>query len=226
VRTEKTWYDGTRADYARMLEGVDAGVGRILAALDRRKVARDTLVIFTNDNGGERLSRNTPLFHHKGTLWEGGIRVPCLLRWPGRLPARKVSRQVSLTMDLTATILAATGTPAPAERALDGIDLLPVLTGKAAPVERTLFWRIDRPDRRQRAVRRGRWKYVRDGGIDLLFDLERDVGERQSLAHLEPARLAELRALLGPWEADMDVWAAKYPDNLGAGGVLRPQARK
>ena len=138
---------------------MDAGVGRILSALDRLKLAEHTLVIFTNDNGGERLSRNAPLFHHKATLGEGGIRVPALLRWPGKVAAGTVSRQVAATFDLTATILAATQTPPPATRPFDGIDLLPIVTsGKT--VERPLFWRIDRQDRRQRAARVGRWKYV------------------------------------------------------------------
>src|SRR5206468_9071351 len=101
----------TRQDYAAMLERADQGVGEILKALEARGLARDTLVIFTNDNGGEWLSRNAPLFHHKDTLWEGGIRVPAIFRWTGRLPAGKTSAQVGITMDLTASILAATNTP-------------------------------------------------------------------------------------------------------------------
>ena len=104
----------TRADYVAMLERADQGVGRILEALDRLGLRQNTIVIFTNDNGGEWLSRNTPLFHHKGTVWEGGIRVPAIIRWPGRIPAGSVSGQVGITMDLTASILAATGTPVPA----------------------------------------------------------------------------------------------------------------
>ncbi len=222
VRTEATWYDGTRAEYARMLESMDAGVGRILDALDRLKLAQDTIVIFTNDNGGERLSRNAPLFHHKATLWEGGIRVPCLVRWPGRVRAGSVSRQVAGTFDLTATLLAATGTSLPAHRPPDGLDLLPIVTsGKT--VQRPLFWRIDRQDRRQRAARLGRWKYVRDGSIDLLFDLDADPGERENLAYREPARLADLRARLAAWEADVDKSSLDFPMNHGSGGVLRPK---
>ena len=109
--------------------------------------------------------------------------MPCLLRWPGRLPAGKVSAQLGITMDLTATILAAAGTPPPAGRTLDGDG--PAADPAAARrrrVERTLFWRIDRADRQQKAVRQGKWKYVQDGGIELLFDLEADVGERHDLA--------------------------------------------
>ena len=104
---------GTRQDYVAMFERVDRGVGALLEALDRSGVAQNTLVIYTNDNGGEWLSRNAPLFHRKSTLWEGGIRVPAILRWPGRLPAGRVSPQVAITMDLTATILAATLTRRP-----------------------------------------------------------------------------------------------------------------
>ena len=220
VRSEETWYDGTRAEYARMLESMDSGVGRILAALDRLALVQHTLVIFTNDNGGERLSRNAPLFHHKGTLWEGGIRVPCLVRWPGKVRAGTVSRQVAGTFDLTATILAATGTPPPHRRPPDGIDLLPILT-HGRTVERPLFWRIDRQDRRQRAARVGRWKYLRDGAIDLLFDLNADPGERENLGYREPARLADLRAQVARWEEDVDKSGAEFPMNIGSGGVLR-----
>ena len=222
VRNEATWFDGTRADYARMTESMDAGVGRILAVLDRLKLASNTLVIFTNDNGGERLSRNAPFFHHKATLWEGGIRVPCLVRWPGRIAAGAVSKQVSATFDLTPTILAATGTPGPTSRPPDGVDLLPLIAG-ASPVERALFWRIDRADRRQRAARAGRWKYVRDGAIELLFDLEADPGERENLGAREPAHLAELRGRLTKWEDDVDASAAAHPVNAGSGGVVRPK---
>ncbi len=99
----------TRADYVAMLERMDEGVGRVLEALDRLGLRQNTIVIFTNDNGGEWLSDSGPLFHHKGSVWEGGIRVPAIIRWPGHIPAGGVSAQVGLTMDLTASILAATG---------------------------------------------------------------------------------------------------------------------
>jgi arylsulfatase A len=204
VRNEQTWYDGTRADYAKMLEGMDTAIGRILAALDKGGLARNTLVIFTNDNGGERLSRNAPLFHHKATLWEGGIRVPCLLRWPEALPAGKTSSQAAITMDLTATILAATNTQPPAGRALDGMNLLPILQGRQPNTERTFFWRINRDDRKQKAVRKGKWKYLRDGTIEVLFDLEADIGERNDVSYSNQAVQAELRARLAEWEKEVD----------------------
>ena len=208
-RRVATLREGTRADFVAMLESADRGVGQLLATLDRLKISHNTLVIFTSDNGGEWLSRNAPLFHRKSTLWEGGIRVPALVRWPARLPAGVVSRQVGITMDLTASILAAAGVSPPPGYVTEGIDLIPLLA-KRSVVERTLFWRIQGPGRFQRAVRRGRWKYLRDGGTrtgggyDLLFDLETDVGERRDVAMSHTKMVTELRTLLAAWEADVD----------------------
>jgi arylsulfatase A-like enzyme len=193
----------TRQDYVRMLERADRGVGEILAALDQRGLTNNTLVIFTNDNGGEWLSRNAPLFHRKGTLWEGGIRVPLILRWPGELPRGKVSGQVAITMDITASILAATGVRPPATYRPDGIDILPILRGKAPLLERRLFWRWARPDRQQRAVRSGQWKLLVDGSHLLLFDLSVDPGERTDLVASRPDLVATLMRLLADWEADV-----------------------
>jgi arylsulfatase A len=201
--------EGTRADYVAMLESADRGVGAILTTLDRLNLSRNTLVIFTSDNGGEWLSRNAPLFHRKFTLWEGGIRVPALIRWPARVPAGIVSQQVGITMDLTASILSAAGVAPPPSYRPEGIDLIPLLEGRRT-VERTLFWRTQAAGRLQRAVRRGRWKYLRDGGTrsgggyEFLFDLESDVGERQDLAATHPMMLSEFRKLLTAWEAEVD----------------------
>ena len=190
--------DGTTC----MLERADQGIGNILAALERHGLSRNTLVIFTNDNGGEWLSRNAPLFHRKGSLWEGGIRVPLILRWPARLPAGKTSSQVALTMDVTASILAATGTTAPASYRPDGVDILPMLRG-ASTVERNVFWRFVNPTRQQRAVRSGRWKLLVDGNQLLLFDLANDAGERNDLAAVHPEIVRSLQHLLVGWEEDV-----------------------
>jgi arylsulfatase A-like enzyme len=194
----------TRQAYVRMLERADQGVGNLLATLDRLGLARNTLVIFTNDNGGEWLSRNSPLSHRKGTLWEGGIRVPLILRWPGGLPAGKTSAQVASTLDLTATILAATGTSLPEGYHPDGIDILPILRGDSPVLERRLFWRIARPGRQQHAVRAGRWKLLVDGNQFLLFDVGSDPGERTELAALHPEVIVTLKRLLAEWVKDVD----------------------
>jgi arylsulfatase A-like enzyme len=197
----------TRKDYIAMLERADVGVGQILQALNARGLTRNTLVIFTNDNGGEWLSNNAPLFHRKDTLWEGGIRVPAIFRWPGRLPAGKTSAQVGITMDLTASILAATTTPVPPDARLEGMNLLPVLAGGSPIVERTLFWRISVPTRQQRAVRMGDWKLLIDGDDLLLYNLRTDIGERHDLAMQRPDLVAKLRPLISTWEKDVDAEA-------------------
>jgi arylsulfatase A len=192
----------TRADYVAMMERMDHGVGQILDALDRLGLRDNTLVIFTNDNGGEWLSRNGPLFHHKGSVWEGGIRVPAIVRWPGRIPAGTVSRQVGITMDLTASILSATGTRVPADASLDGIDLLPILRGTSPDVERTLFWRVAGA-RTQRAVRSGDWKLVLDGRA-MLFNLREDIGERRNVIGEQTAVARALMKKLDDWQAEIN----------------------
>jgi arylsulfatase A-like enzyme len=187
-----------------MVENIDDGVGRVLGALDRRKLADNTLVVFTNDNGGERFSRNEPFFHHKATLWEGGIRVPTLMRWPGRIPAGAISRQPMITMDITASVLAATGTRPPAGRTMEGIDLTPIVSGRKPEAERTFFWRIERADRKQRAVRRTNFKYIRDGAIEMVMEITKDPAERHDIAPQYPELLAELRQTMERWERDVD----------------------
>ncbi len=203
VLTKENYNDGTRADYVAMVQRVDDGVGRILKALEQARLADNTLIAFSSDNGGYRLSSNQPFFHYKSTLWEGGVRVPCLLRWPARLPQGKLVSQHGITMDLTATFLAAAGAKIPADHQLDGIDLMPMAAGSAPDRPRTFCWRIDRRGRQQKALRQGSWKYLQDGWIEFLFDLDKDVGERHNLAYQHPAELARLRRLLADWEADV-----------------------
>lgn len=193
----------TRGDYVTMVERVDVGVGRILAALDRLDLRRRTIVIFTNDNGGEWLSHGGPLFHRKGSVWEGGIRVPALVRWPGHIPAGRVSHQVGMTMDLTASILAAAGVAAAPETKLDGVNLLPILEGRAPEMERTVFWRVTGA-RQQQAVRSGRWKLVVDQARPLLFDLSTDIGERTDVIRQHMDVATRLQAALTAWQVDVD----------------------
>ena len=203
VRDAKTWYKGTRQDYAQMLERVDVGVGAILGAIEKRGMTDRTLVILTNDNGGEQLSRGAPLRGGKGILLEGGIRVPCIFRWPGRITAGTVSTIPGMTMDLTATILNAAGVKPPEGRTLDGIDLIPILDGTKPAPARTLFWRVGGRRGEQLAARKGKWKYIRYGQGELLFDLEADIGERRNLSKQHPETLAELREDVARWEAEM-----------------------
>ena len=143
----------------------------------------------------------------RDTVWEGGIRVPAIFRWPGRIPAGKTSAQVGIIMDLTATILAVTNSPVPADARLEGINLLPLLQPNAQRADRTLFWRITTQARRQRAVRQGDWKLVLDGGVPMLYDVAKDVGERNDLAGQRTDMVRKLFPLIGQWEADVDAEA-------------------
>jgi arylsulfatase A-like enzyme len=196
---------GTRADYAAMVERVDRGVGKILRTLEQAGLAKNTLVIFSNDNGGEWLSNSAPLFNRKSTVWEGGIRVPALIRWPARLKPGKVTSQVGITMDLTASILAATGTQVPLDARLEGMNLFPILEGQGPEVARTLFWRTKGGT--QKAVRDGDFKLVIDGDNTLVYDVRKDMGERNDLTYQRQDVAVKLKSKLEAWEADVDAEA-------------------
>jgi arylsulfatase A-like enzyme len=199
-RAEITEGGSTRI-YGEMMQILDAGIGRVIAAVQRTPGERETFIIFTSDNGGERFSKIWPFVGRKFDLLEGGIRVPQICWWPGRVAAGAVTEQVCITMDLTATCLAAAGVAAAPSHPLDGRDLLPVLTGQAPESERTLYWRM--ANRRQRAVRRADWKYLKVAEREFLFDLAYDPRERGNLAHKEPALLDELRGLWENWNREM-----------------------
>jgi len=200
---------GDRATYAKMVEFLDLQVGRILDALRDAGIERDTLVVFTSDNGGHTTARNAPLRGGKQGLTEGGIRVPLFLRWPGVIPAGERVSAPAITMDLPVTILTAAGLAAEAQ-GMDGVDLLPIATGSAPVEPRTLFWRrreinvkkkVDRI--LARAVRHGDWKLLDSGRALHLYHLPDDPGEERDLAAEEHAELLRLEALLDAWEHDV-----------------------
>ncbi len=198
-------YVGTREIYKAMVERVDLGVGMILAELEKAGVADNTLIAFSSDNGGERLSDNRPLFHNKTSLWEGGIHVPCLMRWPAKLPKGRVVKQMAITMDLTATFLAAAEVKTPNDYKADGINLLPILSGLEPERERTFYWRIQRGLRTQWAIRHGKWKFLRDADTnDLLFDLESDISERRNLYYEQQDIAQDLKTRFNAWANEMD----------------------
>ncbi|MHC4403483.1 MAG: sulfatase-like hydrolase/transferase [Planctomycetota bacterium] len=211
VTPKQGWQTGNRATYAAMIESLDANVGRIVDALDEHGLRERTLVVFTSDNGGMLpLSRNAPLAKGKGTLWEGGIRVPGIACWPGQIPARTRSEQVVLTMDWAATFVKLAGGRPPRDRPFDGIDLTAMLTMPHPPLPRTVFWRRSPDPYRKnvvphRAVRWETWKYLdQPSGERYLFDLSQDAAERRNLVEAEPHLAERLRKLLDAWEADVD----------------------
>ena len=192
---------GSVQTYLTMVRHMDEGIGRILAALAATGAADNTLVVFTSDNGGERYSDTWPLVGKKMDLLEGGIRVPYIVRWPGRVPRGRATAQLAITMDWVATFLEVASVAPHPDYALDGISLLPVLDDPGRRIERDLYWRMK--FRNQKAMRSGDWKYLSLDGDEFLFDLSADQRERANRGRREPERLAAMRARYAAWEAAM-----------------------
>lgn len=189
--------------YRKMIERMDRGVGEVLDQINRMGAAGNTLVIFTSDNGAIPVGRNAPFRGFKSSVWEGGIRMPCMARLPGVISPGSTTRQVGLSMDWLPTILAATGMAAPAGKKMDGVNLLPVLKQEKEPFARTVFWRYKRLEARRKAVRSGDWKYVWDTGKEELHNLAEDPDESKDLLGQRPEIAADLRKKLVAWEVDV-----------------------
>ena len=186
---------GTQKTYGKMVQSLDANIGRVLQALDVHGLAENTIVVFTSDNGGERFSKIWPFTGMKCELLEGGMRIPAIVRWPGHIAAGSVSDQAMITMDWMPTLLAAAGTQPDPAYPSDGENLMPALTG-AAPHPRKLYWRYKAGS--QRAIRDGDWKYLRIAGNEFLFDVVQDPRER---ANLKDRRKDVFDRLKSDWEA-------------------------
>ena len=191
--------------YARMIEDMDRGIGKILDHLAAQGMAENTLVIFFSDNGPNKMGNTNPYSGNKGHVYEGGIRVPCIIRWPGKIRPGSVSDQASISMDLTASILALVGgTP---KRPLDGIDLVDHVVAGKQNFARDLYWRKKRASQVRSAVRSGDLKYIRDEDTETfeeyLFDLKTDPGEQEDLKTERPADFMRLKQLLLAWEKDV-----------------------
>ena len=194
-----------RRTYAAMMAALDDAVGRVLGRLREHGLEEHTLIFFHSDNGGptpQTSSSNAPLRGYKAQMWEGGIRVPFIMQWKGRLPAGKVYEQPVIALDILPTAVAAAGATIAPEWKLDGVNLIPYLTGQQAgrPHE-TLCWRMGA----RHAVRHGDWKLVaeRDLPKPALFNLAEDIGERNDLAEKMPDKVKELTAIYQAWEAQM-----------------------
>ena len=206
--------------YREMVQEMDTGVGEILATLRRLGLAENTFVFFCSDNGGTREGNNGPLNGTKGTVWEGGHRVPGIAWWPGKIKPG-VTAQTALTMDLLPTMLALAQVPAPRDHQLDGVNLASILLeGRPLPA-RTIFWGHSQ----RYAVRQGPWKLIvnqaRPDGAKAkkkaesapaaaLFHLDDDLGEKTDLASREPARVAQLEAALAAWRQDVTASAPRH----------------
>ncbi len=194
-------YDGgTMATYAAIMRRLDEKIGEVLAALQRLGAADDTIVIFTSDNGAERFSDAWPFSGRKTELLEGGIRVPHIVRWPGRIRAGLESSEQVMSMDWLPTLLALAGGQPAAHRPPDGLDITPALLGGTLPT-RPLFWRYRHLD--QAACREGDYKYLRINGNEFLFDVVQDPLERANLKARRPELFGRLQAQWTAWNATM-----------------------
>lgn len=223
----RNYYEGAdpttpegREVYVKMVEFLDAQMGRVFATLEEQGLTDNTLIIFTADNGGHQGGNNWPFRRSKQWLDEGGLRVPMLIQWPGKIPAGLVSDQPSVLMDAAVTVLHAGRASdfVPAGRELDGIDLVPILRGDKEEQERTLGWRRrdwsqDSNYLRQEALRQGDWKLLRtfrhmgrqtwsDEYQDELFNLANDVGEQNDLAAQMPEKLNAMRRAFDEWKRE------------------------
>ena len=214
-------HGGNIDTYRRMIHHMDEGIGRLMDLLRAEGLERDTLVVFTSDNGGERFSDNWPLVGGKMDLTEGGIRVPWIAHWPAVIAPGSTSTQTCMTMDWSATMLDAAGATAAASHPLDGRSLMPLLRDATWHDDQPLFWRMNH--RGQRAMRHGPWKYLRVDGHDYLFNLEGDERERANLAPIAPERLAAMVQAWEAWEATMPPIPADATVSLGYGVKDMPQ---
>jgi len=182
-----------------MVTSLDSAVGRIVKAVDDRELT-NTVIIFTSDNGGERFSDNSPYKGSKMSLWEGGIREPAFVRWPGKIKEQSTTNQVVTTMDWTATILSLAGGKAHPNFRFDGMDVTQMLTGTKKEVDRTLYWRIFQR-KQNKAIRDGKWKWLQDEkGNEYLFDLNVDPTENNNLKDQHKDILEKLRNKYQKWE--------------------------
>jgi arylsulfatase A-like enzyme len=186
---------------------MDDAIGKVLSKLDEMKIADNTIVLFMSDNGGPGGADNGALRGGKSQMFEGGLRVPCVVRWPKQLPAGKSLDEFLTSLEVFPTLLRATGTTASADIALDGFDLLPVLKGERSTPRRAMFWQR----RSECAARIDNWKWIQRNGTSLLFDLSADLSEKNDLASQRPEMVQMCQAKFAAWQRDMDAAPPRGP---------------
>jgi len=223
--------------YGDCVEEIDWSAGQILAALKALDLDEQTVVLFTSDNGAAQRwgGGNGPLRGWKGSTWEGGMREPCIVRWPGKIPAGTVCDELACTMDLLPTFAALAGTKPPTDRIIDGRDIRPLLlgqTGAKSPHEAFFYYQMDQ----LQAVRSGRWKLhlplkpkKRNWGKPepeaplQLFDLKADIGEKNNVADRHPEVVKRLQALAEKARADLGDTGRPGKNQRPAGFVENPK---
>lgn len=196
-----------KLEYLASITCMDDAIGEVLDLLDEFKLADNTIVIFTSDNGGSGGASNVPLKGKKSSVWEGGLRVCSTVRYPGRIAPSTVNDEFLTTLDLFPTLLKLANVEKPANLILDGHDILPTLAGQAPSPRREMFWKR----RDLEAARVGHWKWVRTGDKTFLFDLSTDIGEQHDLKAEHPDRAAALEQQFEHWLAQMNAAEPRGP---------------
>ena len=195
------------ARYYAAVTVMDRVIGEVLKAIDEAGQTDNTIVMFMSDNGGSGNGGNAPLKGSKSTMWEGGLRVPFIIRWPGKVPAGIVTDEFLTALEIVPTLLAATGAPAPKDVKLDGFDMLPILRGEKPSPRQDMFWQR----RSDKAARVGNWKWLDSAKGKGLYDLSNDIGETKDLSKEKPEILQMMQARFAGWRREMDATEPRGP---------------
>ncbi len=188
-----------RLEYLASITCMDDAIGEVLGLLDEYELADNTLVVFFSDNGGSGSADNSPLRGRKGLMFEGGIRVPFIARFPGRIPADSVSNEFLTSLELFPMFARLAGAKLPENIVYDGFDMLPVLTGEKKSERTEMFWER----RGDRAARVGNYKWVQSKRGTGLYDLSSDIGEKHDLSAENPEMLSKLQERFAQWKKEM-----------------------
>lgn len=202
------WQKGDRKTLQKIIERLDRGVGQVLETLESTGRAENALVIFCSDNGAYPIAAsNAPFRGYASELFEGGIHVACMARWPEKIPEGVVDDRLTMTFDLTASLLAAAGLTPPKDRPLDGVDILGQIAKGQPAQNRALFWRARRAERTWKSCREKDLKYISrtdgDQQEEYLFDLKTDPTESRNLLTSKPEAANSLKQKLAAWEKDI-----------------------
>lgn len=195
----KSKRERVRTVYMSCVTYMDDCIGQMLDELDNCGLTDDTIVVFFSDNGGGGGSDNQPLRGRKSWMFEGGIRVPCIIRYPGKIPAGRVSDEFLTSLELFPTLTSLAGADLPSDVIYDGFDMLPVLSGEKSSSRTEMYWER----RGDKAARIGHWKWVDSAKGSGLFDLSQDIGEKQDLSEENPEVLARLKDGFAKWKQEM-----------------------
>jgi len=195
---------GSRKDsknaYKEMIMALDESVGQVISIVKELGIEKDTFIFFCSDNGAIlKVGSNGNLRGAKGSLWEGGHRVPAIAYWPGKIKSGSVCEETVLSMDLFPTMVSIAGIKPPSNLKFDGVDISPLLFKNQKLPERTLFWRY----RKHKVARRGPWKLLIEDSKKFLFNLEKDISEKVNLADEHPEIVAQLEKQLSEWEVEV-----------------------